>query len=70
MNKLKLVRTVAAANDLPFAVVKKVLNDMLRNITDAMSNGERVTLENFGTFSIRYRAERKGRHPQTGQSTG
>jgi DNA-binding protein HU-beta len=32
-----------------------------------LSKGDQVTLVGFGTFSVRERAERKGRNPQTGQ---
>ena len=31
-----------------------------------MKKGDKVTLVGFGTFSVKERAERKGRNPQTG----
>jgi nucleoid DNA-binding protein len=33
----------------------------------ALSRGERITLVGFGTFAVRWRAARTGRHPRTGQ---
>ena len=34
-------------------------------ITDALKNGEKVSLVGFGTFEVRERKERQGRNPQT-----
>ena len=35
-------------------------------MTTALSNGDSLALVGFGTFSVKERAERKGRNPQTG----
>ena len=35
-------------------------------VTDALKKGEQVALVGFGTFSVRDRAARTGRNPQTG----
>lgn len=37
------------------------------SITAYLKRGERVTLPNFGSFSVTERAARKGRNPATGQ---
>ncbi|MFP3940830.1 MAG: HU family DNA-binding protein [Thermoanaerobaculia bacterium] len=37
------------------------------SITSYLKRGERVTLPNFGSFSVTERAARKGRNPATGQ---
>lgn len=36
-------------------------------IAEALENGEKVQLTNFGTLTKYERAERKGRNPQTGE---
>lgn len=36
-------------------------------IAEALENGEKVQLTNFGTLEVYTRAERKGRNPQTGE---
>ncbi|MCH9647416.1 MAG: HU family DNA-binding protein [Deltaproteobacteria bacterium] len=37
-------------------------------ISDSLSNGERVGVPGFGSFSISERAERTGRNPKTGEA--
>jgi len=39
----------------------------LQAITKSLKKGEGVTLVGFGTFSVRKRAARTGRNPQTGK---
>ena len=41
---------------------------MFSAITDALANGETVTLTGFGTFTVRSREARQGRNPRTGES--
>lgn len=40
---------------------------MIDSITDSLKKGESVVLVGFGTFTVRERAARTGRNPQTGQ---
>jgi DNA-binding protein HU-beta len=35
-------------------------------IKDALASGDKVSLVGFGTFSVKERAARQGRNPQTG----
>lgn len=39
---------------------------ILRNMCDALSEGENVKISGFGTFLLRDKAERVGRNPKTG----
>jgi DNA-binding protein HU-beta len=41
---------------------------MVDSIITALAKGDQVSLIGFGTFSVRERAARTGRNPQTGQS--
>ena len=41
------------------------LETVLEVITEALSNREKVQLVGFGTFSVKERASRVGRNPQT-----
>jgi len=43
------------------------LNAITESITDALSNGGKVTLVGFGTFQVIEKKSRKGRNPQTGE---
>ncbi len=44
------------------------VTEILRTIIAAMSNGARVEVRGFGSFSLKYRAARKGRNPRTGET--
>ena len=44
------------------------VNEILKTIITAMSNGVRVEIRGFGSFSLKYRAARKGRNPRTGET--
>jgi len=59
---------MAEAGDISKAAATRALDGMVDAITDALKNGEQVSLVGFGTFSIRERAARTGRNPQTGQT--
>ena len=41
---------------------------MFDAIEDALARGDSVALTGFGTFSVRSRPARAGRHPRTGES--
>jgi len=45
----------------------KYLNGMLMAVTEALANGDKVTLVGFGTFSAVKRAARKAKNPRTGE---
>jgi DNA-binding protein HU-beta len=40
---------------------------VLSSITNALENGDSVSLVGFGTFKVTERKARQGRNPQTGQ---
>lgn len=67
MNKGELVASIAEAGGMTKVKAQLVLDWMLGTMTDAMEQGERVSLSGFGTFSIVDRSAQKGRNPQTGQ---
>lgn len=45
----------------------KMLNLVLESMTSSIQQGKGITLIGFGKFSIKERAARKGRNPQTGE---
>lgn len=65
MNKSELIDAVAAAADLPKASAGRAIDAMVDAITAALKSGEQVVLVGFGTFSVKERAARTGRNPQT-----
>lgn len=48
--------------------VELAVKAMLDHMTEALSNGERIEIRGFGSFSLHYRAPRIGRNPKTGDS--
>ena len=68
MNKAELIDAVASEADLSKADATRATDAVLDSITGALRNGDQVTLVGFGTFSVRERAARTGRNPQTGET--
>lgn len=48
--------------------VERIVATVFDEITDALSNGDRVELRGFGAFSVRHRPARSGRNPRTGEA--
>jgi DNA-binding protein HU-beta len=68
MNKAELVARIAKDAALTKRQSEKVLDALMGSIQDALSNGEKITLMGFGTFSAMSRVARTGRNPRTGQA--
>jgi len=66
MNKSDLVDAVAVRADMSKAEAGRAVDAVLGSVGDALGNGDSVSLVGFGTFSVRHRAARMGRNPQTG----
>ncbi len=48
--------------------VELAVKIMLEHMTESLSQGERIEIRGFGSFSLHYRAPRIGRNPKTGES--
>jgi DNA-binding protein HU-beta len=68
MNKAELIDAVAEGTGLSRADAEKTTNAVLDSIIDALRKGDQVSLVGFGNFSVRERAARTGRNPQTGET--
>jgi len=68
VNKAQLVDSVASRADMSKADAGRSVDATLSAIGGALSGGDSVSLVGFGTFSVRHRAAREGRNPQTGAS--
>lgn len=66
MNKMDLVDKIADTADLTKASAARALDATVDAITNALRDGDQVSLIGFGTFLIKNRPERQGRNPQTG----
>lgn len=68
MNKNDLINAIAEQADLSKASAGNALNAVTDAITAALADGDSVTFVGFGTFSVKDRAARPGRNPQTGEA--
>ncbi|AUZ04333.1 histone-like DNA-binding protein [Vitreoscilla sp. C1] len=69
MNKSELIDAIAQSADISKAAAGKALDGMVTAVTEALKEGDTVTLVGFGTFYVGERAERKGCNPKTGEET-
>jgi len=65
VNKSELIDAIAASADLPKTVAGRALDAVVESITNALKDGDSVSLVGFGTFAVKERAARTGRNPQT-----
>lgn len=66
MNKAELTDAVASSSDLTKADAARAIDATINAISGALASVDNVALVGFGTFSVRHRAARQGRNPQTG----
>ena len=66
MNKSELIDAIADNGGLSKADAGKALDATIAAVSNALKAGDTVTLVGFGTFSVKERAARTGRNPQTG----
>jgi DNA-binding protein HU-beta len=68
MKKAELVDAIADSADISKAAAGRALDGFVAAVTGALKSGDQVALVGFGTFSVRERAARQGRNPQTGET--
>ena len=68
MNKTELVSAVADAAELSKADAARAIDAFIEVISKTLKSGDTITLVGFGTFTVRERAARQGRNPQTGDT--
>lgn len=66
MNKAELIDAIAEEADISKASATRAMDAAIDHITAALKTGDQVAIAGFGTFSVRDRAARTGRNPQTG----
>jgi len=66
MTKAELIAQVAAQAQLTKAETEKILNALIKGMTDILQTQGKLTLPGLGVFSVAARPARTGRNPQTG----
>lgn len=67
MNKSELIARIAEQAGINKTQATAALQAVETGVVDTLANGGKVELKGFGTFSVKERAERTGRNPQTGE---
>ena len=68
MNKANLTEKLAQKADIPKVRAAEYINILTAEIEAALSSGDKVTLSDFGTFSVSSRKAFKGHNPKSGQA--
>lgn len=66
MNKSQLIDAIAVSADISKAAAGRALDGAMAAVTEALKNGDMVTLVGFGSFYVGKREARTGRNPRTG----
>jgi DNA-binding protein HU-beta len=66
VNKSELIDAISESADLSKSSAARALDAVLGSVRGALASGDQVSLVGFGTFSVKHRAARSGRNPQTG----
>ena len=67
MTKSDLIETIAQQAGLTKDKASVVVNSIFNLMVDAMANGERIEIRNFGNFTVRQYDAYVGRNPKTGE---
>jgi DNA-binding protein HU-beta len=68
MNKSELIEALAEATDTTKSSAGRSIEALVDIITAMAKEGDSLALPGFGTFSVKERAARAGRNPQTGEA--
>jgi nucleoid DNA-binding protein len=67
ITKKDLVKKISNSIGERQQVVKRIIDETLEHIIQAMMRGERVELRNFGVFKTIWRDSKTARNPKTGK---
>lgn len=69
MTKSDLIERIAKRQcHLAYRDVELSIKGLLEYMSDSLSNGERIEIRGFGSFSLHARSPRTGRNPKTGDA--
>jgi len=69
MTKSELVEIIASKQpQLSIKDVELAVKTIIEYMSQTLSQGQRIEIRGFGSFSLHYRAPRVGRNPKTGDT--
>lgn len=66
MNKADLTEQLAVKANIPKIKAAQYVNIVMDTVQDALTKGEKVTISDFGTFTVSQRRQFKGHNPKNG----
>lgn len=67
MNKADLTEKLADSAQIPKIRAAQYVNIVMDTIQAALTSGEKVTISDFGTFTVSQRRQFKGHNPKNGK---
>ena len=67
MNKADLTEALASGAGIPKVRAASYINIITKAVQEALARGEKVTISDFGTFTVSQRREFTGHNPKNGQ---
>ena len=67
MNKRDIINKIYEERNYGQAFCQDMVNSVFDIISEALLNGEKVTIFGFGTFELKERARKEGLHPSSGE---
>tara|TARA_B100000029_G_scaffold303928_1_gene296744 strand:+ start:1265 stop:1564 length:300 start_codon:yes stop_codon:yes gene_type:complete len=69
MTKSELIELLSRKQpQLGYKDIELAVKTILEYMSSSLSNGERIEIRGFGSFSLHFRSARSGRNPKTGES--
>jgi DNA-binding protein HU-beta len=68
MNKHELIVRASAISGITQTEIRQCVTPFLEAMSEALLNGEPISIREFGTFHIKEYPARNGRNPSTGES--
>jgi integration host factor subunit beta len=69
MTKSELIEALARSQThLAYSDVEMAVKGLLEQMSLSLSEGDRIEVRGFGSFSLHYRPPRMGRNPKTGEA--
>ena len=69
MMKSELIERISRKQShLAYKDVELAVKSLLEQMSNSLSNGVRIEIRGFGSFSLHFRPPRSGRNPKTGDS--
>ena len=68
MTKSELIEVLSRKQlQLAYKDIELAVKTILEYMSSSLSNGERIEIRGFGSFSLHYRPARSGRNPKSGE---